>query len=246
MKTILRLALVGMFAVSFSHAQAQAAILALIFGDKVASENFNLGLKIGGAYTSFSDPQGYDASWTPYFGLTTNLKLSDNWYLTPEFIALSKRTLTGTNDLNSGVSELDSLYAGSDYNLTLNYIEVPVMIQRVISDRLHIGAGVNFCFYTGAHATYVKTNDGNETEFTGNADEYFNSFDLATSLEAVYILQTARSGKGIYAGVRYTQGWMNVNKISPVASTTSALTFTLSFPFVTPEIAQARVKEYSK
>lgn len=246
MKTLLRLTLALFFTVSISNAQAQAALLALIFGDKVASENFNLGLKIGGAYTSFSDPQGYKSNWTPYFGLTTNLKLSDNWYLTPEFIALSKRSLTGTNDLHTGVIELDSLYAGSDYTLTLNYIEVPIIIQRVISDRLHIGAGVNFCFYTGAHATYIKTNDGNESEFTGNADDYFNSFDLATSLEAVYILQTARSGKGIYAGVRYTQGWMNVNKINPTASTTSALTLTLSFPFVTPEIAQARVKEYSK
>lgn len=246
MKTLLKLSLALIFTVSISNAHAQAALLALIFGDKVASENFNLGLKIGGAYTNFSDPQGYKANWTPYFGLTTNLKLSDRWYLTPEFIALSKRSLTGTNDLNTGVLDLDSLYANSDYTLTLNYIEVPVIIQRVISDRFHVGAGVNFCFYTGAHATYVKTNNGNESEFTGNADEYFNKFDIATSLEAVYILQTARSGKGIYAGVRYTQGWMNVNNINPASSTTSALTFTLSFPFVTPEIAQARVKEYGK
>ena len=38
----------------------QAAILALIFGDKVASENFNLSMEIGGNFTRYSNLDNFD------------------------------------------------------------------------------------------------------------------------------------------------------------------------------------------
>ena len=42
---------------------AQAALLGLIFGDKVASENFNLSMEFGANYSGVSNFQNHQYHW---------------------------------------------------------------------------------------------------------------------------------------------------------------------------------------
>ncbi|PQJ21642.1 hypothetical protein [Tenacibaculum sp. SG-28] len=67
-----------------SLVQGQAAILALIFGDKVASEKFNLSMEIGGNFNHYSSLDNYDRTKLGInFGIAGNVKVSERFYISP-------------------------------------------------------------------------------------------------------------------------------------------------------------------
>ena len=76
----------------------QAAILALIFGDKVASENFNLSMEIGGSLTHYSNLENFDRTRLGInFGISGNIKLSERFYLSPGVFFLGNRNVKFNN-----------------------------------------------------------------------------------------------------------------------------------------------------
>ena len=73
---------------------AQAALFAILFGDKVASGKFNISLELGGAFPNYSNISNTDLSKLGInFGIGGNLKLSENWFLSPNIYFLAKRNL---------------------------------------------------------------------------------------------------------------------------------------------------------
>ena len=83
----------------------QAAIIALIFGDKVASEQFNISLELGGNFSYFSEME--DISQFKYglnFGIAGNVQLNESWYLIPSAFFLSKRTFDFKDRVNGNYS----------------------------------------------------------------------------------------------------------------------------------------------
>ncbi len=83
MKRILLLVTL-LLTINTAYVRGQAALLVLIFGEKAASENF-------------------------YFSLINNIKLSESFYLTPEFLALSPRGVKNVEVLTTGSPDLDDL-----------------------------------------------------------------------------------------------------------------------------------------
>ncbi|MCP4312595.1 MAG: hypothetical protein GY790_15135 [Bacteroidetes bacterium] len=84
MKRVLLLATL-LFTINKVNVLGQAALLVLIFfGEKAASENF-------------------------YFSLINNIKLSESFYLTPEFLTLSPRGVKNVEVLTTGNPDLDDL-----------------------------------------------------------------------------------------------------------------------------------------
>jgi hypothetical protein len=197
----------------------QAALLILIFGDKVASEKFHLSLD---AAINLSDFQGIDGSKTGggiNFGLGTHIRLGEKWQLKPEFRPLSKKKARSIDPITSVPGELE--ITGS--KLTLNYMDIPVFLQYNISPRFYVSAGPQVSFLTGAdQSSSGKLEDRKESTIVIDVMTLFNTVDFSVPVEAGYTLMLANKKSttkmilNVFA--RFEYGFLEIFKDPSVGS----------------------------
>jgi hypothetical protein len=209
---------------------AQAALLVLIFGDKIASEKFHTSIDGGLNLSNMHGLDGSKKKFGLYFGLGTFLKLNDKWALTPEFKPLSQR---GAKD----VKPLIEYTSGTDlkYSFLLNYIDIPVLVQYKITSKLFVSGGPQISFLTSAkqQTTGKKLDNGSEFVFSEDIEGSYTPINLSIPVEIGYSLPEVIPGQGIEIKVRYCFGLYNVFKDGNYGSSTlSGFQFFLSFPFI--------------
>ncbi len=216
-------------------ASGQAALLVLIFGEKAATENFHFSLKVGMNYSIIN---GYEEGTNRIggnFGLINNIKLTEKFSLTPEFLALSGRGIKDVPVLTTGNPDLDDLLV--DPNSTdrkLSYIDIPILLKYKLSPRFSLSAGPQLSFLTGATDIY-KSSPFDEAILTTELDikDVLNKVDLAAAIDLTYILAEPVNGKGINLFIRFTQGFIDIVKDnSGKRLTNTTIQFGGAFPFV--------------
>jgi hypothetical protein len=218
---------------------AQAALLVLLFGDKVASENFHFSLKAG---ANLADISGFDDTSRSLgfnFGLLATIKLGNRLYLVPEFAPLSRK---GANDipyLPTGNADLDELIAPPDESrMDLSYIDIPVIAQYQVADQFRVGTGPYVGIRTGASNVYDREiQEDDELQLAQESQLSWNTFDFGWAFEVVYSLGNARAGKGLNVHARYAQGLTDIIQDNPGdAVRNSVFQFFVSLPFIqTPD-----------
>jgi hypothetical protein len=220
------------FLASTATVNAQAALLALIFGDKVASEKFHLSVDIGMNFASMPGLEKQNGTHGLYFGLGTFIKLNDKWALTPEFKPLSPRGAKDVLPLNSYASVLTEV----NYNIALKYIDVPVLAQYKITPTFFVSAGPQVSFLTSAiQVSSGKLPLGNTVDIEEKLKSNFESVYFSVPLEVGYSLAKAHKGKGMDIKLRYNIGMSEMIKNTSYGSSKgSTLQVFLSFPYVKP------------
>ena len=172
--------------------------LALLAGLSDAAQaqhsNVSLGLKAGGAYSSFVGAQSGNASGLLGFqvGAFANLGLSDMVALQPE-VLYSQKGAKATSILG-------------DYSTRLQYIDVPLAIH-VNADGLFFEAGPQIGFLLAADNKYGA--------FSNDVKSTFDDIDFGYLAGLGYQRKT---GPGI--GLRYNGGFTNLPKAVTVGGTT--------------------------
>ena len=192
-------------------ANAQAALLVLIFGDRVATENFYFSWK--GAINA-SRHIGIDDSKMaigPYFALTGTVKINDKWDFVPEFAALSTSGARKIPYSSTGNSELDNLL-GEDVSIKRinSYFDFPMIVHYNINEKIGIGGGFMLSYLTVSKNLY----EGNGINYTKDSRNEVRTVDYGFALDFKYTLVSQRSGKGIDILARYYQGFPNSNEAS--------------------------------
>ncbi|WP_374507164.1 porin family protein [Flavobacterium sp.] len=212
---------------SIFKTQAQAALLVLLLGDKIATEKFHLSIDAG---TNFSTVKGLGSpshGW--YFGLGTHLMLNEKWSLAPEFKPLSYRRTTNS----IAIVNYNSLLEDINYEISLNYIDIPVLLEYKITPSLFIGTGPQLSFITKANQfTSGKINSGNTISISENIKQNFNSFVFSLPLEIGYSLSDLRKGKGLDIKLRYDIGLSNIMTINNRSLRGNTLQLFISLPFI--------------
>lgn len=216
-------------------AKGQAALLVLIFGDKVATENFYFSLKVGMNYSMIT---GYDEGKDRLggnFGLINNIRLNDKLFLTPEFLPLSAKGVTDVPVLTTGNEELDVLLQNvKSTDRKLSYLDIPVLLKYNISDRLSISAGPQFSFLMGGTDIYYSSNI-EDVLIKAELDihEYIRTFDMGGVIDLSYMVAKPVNGKGVNIFLRYNLGFMDIRKnISGDPVRNSTIQLGASFPFI--------------
>jgi hypothetical protein len=221
----------------------QAALIILILGDKVATENFYLSMD--GALNVATLP-GLNKGTNRIgvnFGLGTHIKLNEKWTLKPEIKFLSRKGARYVDTIAPIPSEIGS----AETQLMLNYLEVPVLFQYNFNKRLFASAGPQFNYLTKASQLTTGLIDGTkDATYNLDVESFFNKFDLGLTAELGYLLSistkrsTAKVDVNIFA--RYYYGFFDVFlESSPNSSTVSTLQLGLSFPFIkAPEGTQTK------
>ncbi|TFG74481.1 MAG: PorT family protein [Flavobacteriales bacterium] len=229
MKKILLVSFIYLFV---QHTNAQAALFALIFGDKVASENFNVGLEIGVPLSTISNAEGTSSKTGITFGIAGNIKVNDNWSVHPTAYFLSKRG--GKFDELSLISndlELNAKFQNAPTELTLNYIDVPVFLNYRFTDSpFKIGIAPQISFRTGSQAIFSNA----QGDFDASVKEVTKSTDIGMILQVGYVFYSKKFDKEIHAQLRYFQGFNDIYDESFITGTnkSSYIGLALSFPFV--------------
>lgn len=214
-------------------ANAQAALLALIFGDKIASDKFHLSVDAGLNFASMPGLEKQKSVHDLYFGLGTFIKINDKWALTPEFKPVSPR---GAKDVLP-IKDYSTVLTDISYDITLKYIDVPVLAQYKITPKLFASAGPQFSFLTSAKQVSTgNLPDGNTVDIEEKLKSNFESFYFSVPLELGYSLSSSRKGKGLDIKFRYNIGVSEMIANTAYGSTKgSTFQLFLSFPFITPQ-----------
>ncbi|MFT6797780.1 MAG: hypothetical protein ACJART_002934 [Maribacter sp.] len=214
------------------YTNAQAALFALIFGDKVATENFNVGLEVGLPFSSIENTADTSIKAGITFGIAGNIKLNDHWSVHPTAYFLSRRG--GKFDALSLISddlELNSLFENVPTELTVNYIDVPVFLNYQFTDSpFKIGVAPQISFRTGSQAIF--SNDQGDLDVS--VKDVTNATDIGMIIQAGYVFYNKKFDKEIHIQLRYFQGFNDIYDESFVAGSNRSNYIGLAFslPFV--------------
>ena len=234
MKKILVLASF-LFLFSTAALRGQAALLVLIFGEKVATENFYFSLKVGVNYSMITNHTEGNNRFGANFGLVNNIRLGDKWYLMPEFLPLSSKGLKNIPVLTTGIRDLDSnLTYPESTDPKLSYLDIPVLVQYRLTDRWHLALGPQVSFLTGAVDAYeAEPLDGINVNTEIDISEPFRGWDLGFAVDLTYVVSPPKGGKGMNLFLRYSRGFLDLLKDdSNNQYYNSFLQFGAVFPFV--------------
>lgn len=177
--------------VAFPRPAQSQVLLALIFGDKIASEKFHLGIDLGGQFSDQANVGGDQPRITFAAGVIADYKLSNRLFLYGEIMGVSKM---GSNDISppvpTGSQVLDSFLAGSDMAVQLSYISVPLMLKYGFSDnRFLVGAGGQVGFLTSAKYSYSGSNSSvGDYNYRQDVKDLYNSTDAGFAFLLEYVL----------------------------------------------------------
>ncbi len=219
-------------------AEGQAAIIAFFFGDKVASENFNISLEFGTTQPWYNEVEDSRRSRVGInFGIGTNIKLSENWFLCPNAYFLGARSFrVNSFSPTTGNMGINDAFANSEMEIILKYIDVPVFLHYQTNNKKYrFGIAPQVSFFSSAEATFTR----DEGKFTQDVKDEVNGLDYGLIGNVTYVLGKAHKGRGILIHLRYYYGFEDVFKNRYIAgdNNTQFVSLHLSLPFITDELA---------
>ena len=221
---------------------AQAAILAMLFGDKVASENFNLSMEFGIPFNNFTNIDNSKSDRGINFGIAGNVKLSDNWFVSPSVYFLSKRNLELTEATPNTIDpNMNALFANTSADVSLAYTDVHLhLAYQPNNSNIRLGISPQVSFLGKANALY----DGDLGSFDQDIKDFTNSTDYGVIGNIGYFFPAGHSGKGIHFNLRYYQGLTDVFKdeLYSGSNESSYVAVHISLPFITEELAAKNLK----
>ncbi len=239
-KTLLLLVALSFCVTQFSH--GQAAILAAIFGDQVASEEFNLSLEAALPLNTVSNVDNISYASGLNFGIAGNIKLSERWYLSPTAYFVSKRSFTiEPISLNTPDDVLNGFYQDTKARFTINYIDIPIFINYRLPSLWQFGIAPQVAFKQASTVAF----EGEFGDFSEGFGSTLNNTDFGVVLQAGYFFKKARKGKGLHLYARYYQGFVDVfeNTYATGSNKASYFSLHLAVPFITEELAAKNLEE---
>ena len=215
-------------------ANSQAAIFALLFGDKVASENFNVSLEAGFASTTIANLE-YDPSRAlgMQFGIGFNIKLNDRFTLSPGAYFLSTRAVNLKDAPVYQGQSIQIVDEFSDVLLQFQYIDVPVKFYYSFpNSEWSAGLAPQVSFLTKSTAKY---DFGNSEKLTAEVEDFAEKLEYGLQ---VFLTRNFKLNerKLMILGLRYYQGFSEVVKketgFTDGSSTSNYFGICLSFPFI--------------
>jgi hypothetical protein len=189
---------------------AQGAILVAIFGEKVATDNFHFGLRLGMSVAQQNGVPDASAHIGMNFGMTANIKLSDRFTLVPEFAPISNRG-TGNYPLRpTGDPSLDSLRVDPDKSvLATSYLDIPVILRFRVAKDWSVGVGPEVSFLTGAKEL-VRSSVADGTGLRTDVEDQFPSTSWSAVADVAWTWERAIGAKDLRLHARYDHGFTDV------------------------------------
>ena len=214
-RTLMVLALLGLMPTA---AQGQI-LLGILFGDKLVSERFHIGLNAGLNVSNLGGVSDTDLKTGLMLGLVAEWRIGGRFYLQPEllpFFRAGAKSLPGPAGLPPA---LDTLVTDRNNQRNLSYFAIPVLLKyAVMPHRLFLGAGPQVNFLLGATDVFsgVITN---QFDITEDIEDQLNSTDAGVAFHIEYKLGSSVVAASI--NIRYYLGLTDTIKDNTGTSVTN-------------------------
>jgi len=203
----------GLIALAAGARPAHGQVLmGMLFGDKLATDNFNIGFEIGMNFSTVNGLEGASRSNGPLIGLFASWRYSEHFHLYTGLYPLSAKGAKGADPIPLNDPQLDPLVASGRMDRALGYVDIPVLLQwaQHRDGGIRVGAGPQFGFRTSAVDRYEATT-AQGTKVVIENDLETEWLDAGLALDAEYRI----TGIGLAIGLRYYHGTTNVVSGSP-------------------------------
>lgn len=131
-------------------------LIGYLFGEKLASEHFNLGFEIGVNFATLDGMGEADRVRKTVFGLFADWRFSEHFHLTGAFLPIAGRGATGLAPVPTGDPVIDAQLEGSTMTRNLGYIEFPLLLKWAPKREagFRIGVGPSLGLVTSANDRY--------------------------------------------------------------------------------------------
>jgi Outer membrane protein beta-barrel domain len=194
-----------------SPAHAQGVVLGLLFGDRLATDNFNIGIEIGMNLPTVSGLDGASLSRGALFGLFASWRFSEHYHLFTGVLPLSAKGARDADPIPLNDPQLDPLIGSGRMDRDLDYVDIPVLLQwaQHRDGGIRVGVGPQIGFRTSAKDRYSgTTTQGTGIVLENDIGDSIESFDAGVAFDAEYRF----TGLGLAIGVRYYQGLTDIAK----------------------------------
>jgi hypothetical protein len=210
-----KLLLIITVAFAFQTTSNAQALLMLLFGDKLSTEKFQMGIN---ASLSASNINGlsntdYRISWA--FGAFGEVKFNDDWFLHFNLTAKTPGGAKNVQPFEDIIPELDTLTKDITITRSFNYITLPVYIKYRLGP-IKVGVGGQIGYLTSASDVYEGyTFRDDELSMDRNIRDKLNHWDAGvTGIIDYYFNQEAKM-KSMRISLTYYYGLMDVLKDNP-------------------------------
>jgi hypothetical protein len=204
-------------ALTAAPARAQGIVLGMLFGDRLASETFNIGFEIGMNLATVEGLEGASRAPGPLIGLFASWRFSEHYHLFTGVLPLSYKGAQDADPIPLNDSQLDPLVAGGRMERDLSYLDIPVIFQ--LAQRrdggVRVGVGPQIGILLSAKDRYAgTTTQGTATVIENDIDDSTERFDAGVAVDAEYRF----SGFPLAIGVRYYHGLTDITRGSGPAA----------------------------
>jgi hypothetical protein len=216
-------ALITMVLVAGMARPARAQVLiGMLFGDRLASETFNIGFEIGMNFSTVSGLDGASRSRGPLIGLFASWRFSEHYHLFTGVLPLSDKGAEDADPIPLNDPELDPLIAAGRMERDLSYVDIPVLVQWAHRRDygLRVGVGPQVSILLSAEDRYAgTTTQGTRAVIESDIESSVERFDAGAAVDAEYRIK----GLGFAIGVRYYYGLTDLARDSGPAMHNSVL-----------------------
>lgn len=191
-------------ALLFDPAPARAQVLlGYLFGEKLSSENFNMGFEVGANFSSLDGFADADRVNHPVFGLFGDWRFSEHFHLGGAILPLASRGADGLAPVATGDPAFDAQTAGSTMERSTSYVEIPLLLKWAPKRQqgFRAGAGPSLGIVTGATDRYsIVSPVGTPYVLERDVADKLPALDMGLSMEVEWRF------KMLSIAARYTDG----------------------------------------
>lgn len=201
-------------------------IIALLFGDKLNSDEVEFGLVISPTITNITKTES-KAKTELNLGLYFNVKMNDNLYLHPE---VTVKGSFGAKDLPvypTGNDSLDNLFSTGTVQRNIRAICLPMLLRFRIYKPLFGQAGIQCDWLLNTKDVFKSEINGNDLRYTIKLEDEVPRFDIGLTAGLEFKL---KKDKGMSLGLRYYYGGTDILDTPAGTQMNTAWVFNVHIP----------------
>ena len=209
-----RLVMAVLLVLVLANAAHSEALLVLLFGDKLSTETFQLGINAAVTGSNFMGLDGTKTRYSWAFGIFGDINVSEAFRIQPE---LTVKTPAGTkqrSDRELPPNAAECVQEGSfKVDTEMNYLTLPVYFKYFIAPTFSVGLGPQVGYLTSARDIYDgKTAEGLDVTVVNGATGEYNRWDFGFTAKAEWVFSPHKKMRSLRLSFNYYYGITDIVK----------------------------------